>query len=134
MIIYIDENLPQVFAQGFNLLQQGAGTGIEVKSIIDDFGRGASDEDWMAGLDRSRSCVITKDLNINKRPHQRRLCQSYHMGIFFIKGPRGKGLTYWQTLRLLVSHWEEIINYSTHTPMPFGFEIGHVAKNVKQIF
>lgn len=53
MIIYIDENLPRVLAQGFNILQKPEnirlklGDPIDVKSILDEFGSGAQDETWI---------------------------------------------------------------------------------------
>ncbi len=50
MIIYIDENIPHQLAQAFDLLQKALNvrnqTSIHVRSIAEDFGRGAKDEDW----------------------------------------------------------------------------------------
>lgn len=53
MIIYIDENMPAVLAEGFNLLQAPENLRyklkdpVEVKSIKNEFGAGAKDEDWI---------------------------------------------------------------------------------------
>lgn len=72
MIIYIDENLAPVLAEGFNILQRPENLRlkiqdpIEVRSIKKVFGAGALDEDWIPVAGQEGACVITQDYNITE--------------------------------------------------------------------
>ena len=73
MIIYLDENMPRHLAEGFHILQYPEGLKtqkpIEVRYIPTAFGRGAKDEEWIPMAGEEKACVITQDLNINRRKH-----------------------------------------------------------------
>jgi hypothetical protein len=47
-------------------LQLAGATNSPVHSIIDEFGKGAPDEEWIPGIASEHGCVITQDLNINR--------------------------------------------------------------------
>ncbi len=70
MIIYIDENMSPYLAKGFNILQIPENKklleAVEVRSIKEDFGMGAQDEEWIPVAGERSSCVITQDCNINR--------------------------------------------------------------------
>jgi hypothetical protein len=129
MIIYIDENMPTVLAEGFHLLQAPENLRlklkdpIEVKSIKKEFGVGAKDEDWIAQAGQQGACVITQDYNINRIKHQRALCEKYKLGMFYFRPPSKGGFTYWHMLELLVKHWPEIINKASRQQRPFSYKI-----------
>ena len=83
MIIYIDENMSPYLAKGFNILQTPLNLklkeNIDVRSVKQDFGQGANDEDWIPEAGSKGSCIITQDYNIKRIKHQRVLCEKYHI-------------------------------------------------------
>lgn len=126
MIIYVDENLAPVLSKGFNLLQKPLNFGlkepIEVKSIKEIFGKGALDEDWIPKLQKGKDCVITQDYNINRIREQRQLCEQYEIGMFYFRPPSKNGFTYWDMLKMMVKHWQEIIKIASKEKRPFSYK------------
>lgn len=129
MIIYIDENMPKMLAEGFHILQEPENfrlklkDKIEVKSIANEFGRGALDEEWLPKAGKQNSCIITQDFNINRIRHQRALCEKYNLGMFYFRPPSKNGFSYWQMVQLLTKHWPEIIRTVSKKRRPFSFKI-----------
>jgi hypothetical protein len=129
MIIYIDENMAPILAHGFNLLQSPLNNKfkledpIEVKSIKEVFGEGAQDEDWIPIAGGERACIITQDYNIQRIRHQRDLCEKHGLGMFYFRPPSKTGFTYWEMVKLLVNHWEEIIKTASKKSRPFSYKI-----------
>lgn len=128
MIIYFDENIPKHLADGFQILQKPEGFRngfpIEVRYIPTYFGRGAKDEDWIPEIGKQKACVITRDLNINRRKHEVALYSENKVGIFFIKGVSKKaGLSVWQTVEILAKHWGEIAKAVHEDKKPFAYEV-----------
>jgi len=120
MIIYIDENMSPFLARGFNILQEPLNLKLKepivVRSIKDEFGMGAKDEDWIPLAGEQRACVITQDYNINRIRHQRELCKQYNLGMFYL-------FTYMDMLKLMVKHWEEISKKATREKRPFSYKV-----------
>ena len=129
MIIYIDENMPAVLAEGFDLLQGPENVRwqlkkpIRVKSIKRVFGQGAKDEEWIPSIGNEGGCIITQDYNINRIKHQRVLCEQYKLGMIYFRPPSKNGFTYWEMLQLLVKHWQQIIKIATKEKRPFAYRI-----------
>jgi uncharacterized protein YacL len=75
MIIYIDENMSPFLAKGFNILQEPLNLKlrepIDVRSIKQDFGSGALDEEWIPLAGQKGSCIITQDYNLKRIKHQK---------------------------------------------------------------
>lgn len=117
MTIYVDENMSPFLARGFNILQQPENVKltepVEVRSIKDEFGQGAIDEDWIPLAGKSNACVLTQDYNIYRIEHQRELCEKYGLGMFYFRPPSKTGFLYWDLLRLMVKHWPSIARIST---------------------
>lgn len=127
MIIYIDENIPPNFAKGFDLLQ-GPITSrnslpIEVKSIVEEFGKGAKDEDWIRLAGKEDSCILTQDFNIRRIQFQRELCEENKLGMFYLRAPSKNGFRYWEMVAKLVKHWEEVISICQNEERPFAYRI-----------
>jgi hypothetical protein len=119
MIIYVDENMPHIMAEGFNHLKDP----IEVRSIKKEFGEGALDEEWIPQAGNQGACIITQDYNINRIRHQRALCEEYGLGMFYFRPPSKGGFSYWDMLELLVKHWPEIIKVASKNKRPFSYRI-----------
>lgn len=129
MIIYLDENLPRHLAEGFHTLQfpEGFKTGhrIEVKYIPTAFGAGAKDVDWIPEIGKEKACVITQDLNINRRKHELELFSKHKIGMFFLRGPSKKqGLSIWQMVEALAKNWPEIAEKAHKDKKPFAYTFG----------
>ncbi len=131
MKIYFDENLSPYLAQGIHNLEKPNNQGIEVLSIKDKFGRGAKDEDWLPEIGKEGGIIITEDFNIFKRPNQKTLINEFGIGVFFLKYKNKKGHLYWETVLLLIKHWQEITKISLNTTKPFAFEI--TERRIKQL-
>ncbi len=127
MIIYLDENLPRQLAEAFDILQQGLNlsnrTRLEVKSVSGVFGRGAKDEDWIPEAGSQGACVITQDYNIKRIKHQRELCEQFDLGMIYLRSPSKSGFKYWDLVKLLTKHWEEITKAAARQPRPFAYKI-----------
>lgn len=127
MIIYIDENMSPYLARGFDILQYPLNLKskeqIYVRSIKDDFGQGAQDEEWIPLAGEKGACIITQDYNIKRIRHQHRLCQEYKLGMIYFKPPSKNGFSYWDTLVLLVKLWHTIKKISITEERPFAYSV-----------
>lgn len=136
MIIYVDENMPRHLAEGFHILQlpEGLklGVEVEVKYIPTAFGKGVKDDDWIPTIGKQEGCVITQDIHINRRKHEMQLYREYGLGVFFLRGTsRKKGMSVWQMVEALASHWPDVVQASINEKRPFGFEIKSKGKMKK---
>ena len=127
MIIYLDENLPKHLAQGFHILQHPEGLKsnfiIEVRYIPTEFNIGVKDSEWIPQI--GNSCVITQDININRRKHELELYRKYKIGMFFLRGPsKKKGLNVWQMVEALAKNWPEISRIAFEEKKPFAYTFG----------
>ncbi len=127
MIIFIDENLPPHLARGLNILQKPENVklnkNIEVKSIVDVFGRGSLDEEWIPLAGTSEACILTQDYNLRRIRHQKELCDKFKLGMFYLRPPSKKGYTYWQIIGVLHKYWPEICKIALSQKRPFAYEI-----------
>src|SRR5688572_14859292 len=111
MTLYIDENLPPVLVDAFNLLQQKLllskkyNFDLAIKSIKKEFGRGALDEDRIPEAGKNRAFVLTQDYNIQRIKHQKELCEKHKLGMFYFRPPSKSGFDYWEIVKLMVKHW-----------------------------
>ena len=69
MRIYFDENFSPSLVAGMQKIQDGRKSEeFSVHSVKDEFGKGASDEEWIPKIASEHGCVITQDLNIDTSP------------------------------------------------------------------
>jgi len=123
MKIYIDENMPPQLAEGLSVLEKPNNEGIEVYSILKEYGRGVSDEEWIPQVGRINGIVITQDHKMQRIKTQYHLLKSYKLGIFYLIPPGKKGYTYWEMVEKIVLNWLEIKNLVRKTKPPFAFRI-----------
>ena len=109
MRIYFDENFPLKFIEGLQVIQNGKkDDNIEVCSIQSEFGQGVHDEDWIPQVASKHGVAITHDKNIHRIRAQRDLYESNKIGLFFMIPPKKTGLSYWDSVRLIIHCWPEI--------------------------
>ena len=53
---------------------------------------------------------------------QYQLCKNYNLGVFFLKPTKGRD-RHWESVKMLINNWEEIINLIIKDRLPFGYEI-----------
>ena len=120
--IYLDENLSEYVADALNFLNKGYFKDVQVYSTKIKLGKGQPDELIIPTIGKSSGIMITKDLNINRTRLQYQLCEQYHLGIFFLKMPKGMD-KHWEIVKLLINSWEEILGKIIQEKKPFGYEI-----------
>jgi hypothetical protein len=125
MIVYIDENMPPQLARGLNILQQPLNlkekVTIEVKSIKDEFGQGAQDEDWIPKAGKENAIIITQDYRIQRDKNQNALYQEHGLGIFFFKPPSNSGFNYWEMVEQVIKRWETVKKLASKEERPFAY-------------
>lgn len=125
MKVYIDENIAPQIAPGLHHLQEPLNNKekhcCEIISIKDHFGEGTKDEEWIPIAGREGAIVITQDLRINSNQQQKQLYLEHGLGIFFFKPPSKTGYLYWDLVKQVINHWEEIKHLSTKTKRPFAY-------------
>lgn len=127
MIIFLDENLPPHLAKGFQELQKveslKTGIPIEVKTIKEHFGKGCKDIDWISQVGEMKACVITQDININRRKHENELYHKHKVGMFYMRGKSKKAkMSVWEMVETLAKHWDELVHISVKDKKPFSYE------------
>ncbi|MGB3546568.1 MAG: hypothetical protein WBA17_06315 [Saprospiraceae bacterium] len=115
-------------ARGFNELQQpeniDLSEAIEIKALIDHFGRGVADEDWIPEVGKLGACFLTKDVQIRRKRVQFELCKKYQAGAFFLKvGSKKQSARHWEQVKFLVKQWPKMMKLALETERPFAFEI-----------
>jgi hypothetical protein len=128
MRIYFDENFSHRIASGMREFQSARPSeGVMIVWCPDEFGAGASDEDWIPKVASKHGIVLTQDQNIHRTRAQWELCQQNKLGVFFFKPPR-VGWDHWVIVREVVNRWEEIKRIASIRKRPFGFVVEHRKK------
>ena len=135
MKFYFDENIPKHIGHALRILQEPMRTSedVEVINIIDEFGPGTADEDWIPEIAKSDSVVITQDLNIQLTRHQRMLYQDHGLGVVFLKPPSKRGFGYWMTVKKIIDAWEDIKIVSRKVKKPFAYVIRPRSKKLEPL-
>ena len=120
--IYLDENLSEYVADALNSLNKGYFREINVYSTKTKFGKGVPDEEIIPAIGKVKGILITKDTNIHRTRMQYQLCESYKLGVFFLKPSKGMD-KHWEIVKMLLQNWEEIIRIIQKERLPFGYEI-----------
>ena len=121
MKFYFDENFSPRIARGLNVLEKDKN--IEVVNIIDEFGRGAADEEWIPVVGDEEKFVITQDYNLHRIRQQRELYIQYKLGIFIFRPPAKRGFLYWDWVEFIIKKGEQVKQKAIHSSKPFGFMI-----------
>jgi len=124
MKVFFDENFSPHLAKGFAAFQEGRKEeGIEVRHVIEVFGRGAPDEQWIPGVAQMHGAIITKDFNIHRTRQLAGLCQQHKAGIFFFRPPKKKGYDYWNTIEWVLRTWKSLKDCAHNTEPPYEYEV-----------
>ena len=122
MNIYLDENLSEHVADALNSLNKGYFEDINVHSTKKVFGKGVSDEKLIPKIGVQNGFLITRDFQIHKTQLQYDLLKKSGVGAFFIRLPKGMN-KHWELVKLLVNHWEAVVETIKSGRKPFAYRI-----------
>ena len=88
-----DANLSPCLARGLEAF------GEDASHLMDFFGEGVEDVEWLEWAGRNGICVITRDLKVVKRPIELEALKIHGVGAFFLGG---KKITQWQMIQQIV--------------------------------
>lgn len=77
--------------------------------------------------------MITQDYNINRRRHQRELCEQHNLGMIYFRPPSKSPFGYWDLVKLVVKHWEAIVKKVVKEPRPFAFKVMSRGSGLEEI-
>src|SRR4030067_2179966 len=122
MKIVFDENFSIYLARGISDLQCGInGEYIEVSHVVDKFGKGKKDEEWIPEVAKEKGIIITQDTKIARMRSLWEMCKSSDLGIFFIKIPRS--YKYWDLVQLIIKKWSSIKDRIKVNRKPFAYTV-----------
>ncbi len=122
MLIYFDENLSPHLAAGMHHLSQGHLKGARIVSSTTDPGRGVPDEELLKHIAATGGILFTKDINIHRDRMVAQECKKLGLGLFFLKLPQNEG-KYWDIVRAVIKHWEEIVKIVSTKKAPYAYEV-----------
>lgn len=112
-----DAHIPPGLADALNAL------GEPVEHVNRVFPPGTADETWIRYAGDRDLCIVTRDRNITRRPHERIALHDAKVGAFFLlSGKRSPRVC--QIVQTMIRHWPELKRLAGSEPRPFQFEIG----------
>ncbi|MCX6874455.1 MAG: hypothetical protein NTW21_11720 [Verrucomicrobia bacterium] len=133
MRIYFDENFSHRIASGMREFQSARlSEEVTIVWCPDEFGLGATDEEWIPKVASKHGVVLTQDQNIQRTRAQWELCQQHKLGVFFFRAPKA-GWNHWAIMREVVNRWEEIKRIAAHKKRPFGLVVEHRKKQLSRL-
>ncbi|MDP0500943.1 MAG: hypothetical protein Q7P63_12685 [Verrucomicrobiota bacterium JB022] len=106
MKFFLDNNLPPRLAKALNELLLPNDSAQHLK---DTFSASATDIEWLTQLDRTYCWVIiTGDLHIQRRPHERLALQEAGHSVIFL-GKSWARLDFWATASRLIHYMPEVL-------------------------
>ena len=132
MRIYFDENFSPHLVAGMQAFQNHRRQDDTiVLSMVEEFGRGAPDEEWIPAVAKVHGVALTQDTNIHRTRAQWELCKVNKVGVFFFKPPKD-GWSYWRLIQLVVRLWPEVTRLASETKRPFGFSVDARSFKIKK--
>jgi len=133
MKFYIDENIAPQIGRALSILQKPLPEKVEVLTIRDEYGKGASDEEWIPEVGKENGIVITQDLNIQRIKQQRDLYRKYKLGVVFLKPPSKNGFSYWDMVTKIIESWPFIKKIAKKEKKPFAYVIRSRSKRLEPL-
>lgn len=134
MNFFFDENITPQIARALAILQEPLQhEQIKVFNIRDEFGRGATDEEWIPEVGKQEGVVITQDLNIHRTRQQRELYRQFKIGVVFFKPPKKIGYGYWTMIEKIIEAWPDIKKTARREKKPFSYVIRPRSKRLEEL-
>jgi hypothetical protein len=107
-----DNNLPPSIPRALDALGELA----RHVRFVEELGEHAADAEWLEFAGKQGWCVISQDLAILKRVHERAAIARHQVGTFFL-APAITGRC--DIIQTLIRHWPAIKTAAHDTPRPF---------------
>lgn len=112
-----DAHMPPGLVEALTVLGEPAE---HVNSI---FAPATPDETWIRYAGERGWCIITRDTNITRKPHEAAALRGAGVGAFFLlPGKRSPNLC--MVIKTVIRHWPEIKRVARSEDRPFQFQIG----------
>jgi len=123
--VYFDENFPENLFLGLKHLNLSyhESKDFEFNYIPKEFYKSCPDEEWIPTVGENFGIVFTYDFNINKTRQLYQLSQETKTSFVFLRPTIKGAMNYWETIKILIKHWEEIIKQFKRLEKPFTLRI-----------
>ena len=111
-----DAHLPPGLVEALTVLGEPA------EHVNGIFAPGTPDETWIRYAGERDWCIVTRDVNITRKPHEAAALREAGVGIFFLPGKRSPNLCL--VIQTVIRHWPEIKRVARSERRPFQFQVG----------
>jgi hypothetical protein len=112
-----DAHLPPGLVDALNAL------GEPVEHVNKLFPPATADETWIRYAGERDLCIISRDMNITRRPHEQVALREASVGAFFLL-PGKRSPRVCQIVQAVIRHWPELKRIARSERRPFQFQIG----------
>jgi PIN like domain len=112
-----DANLPQGLAEALRAVGEAA------EHVNEIFAPATPDETWIRYAGERGWCIVSRDVNITRKPQELAALKESNVGAFFLL-PGKRSPQRCQIVQTVVRHWPEMKRLATSERRPFQFQIG----------
>ena len=120
----VDENLGRRIPTGMR------GFGESVRFLVDEFGLGVADVDWLPQVGKRGWIVITRDQQMLHQPAERQAILDNDVGVFWLDGGR---LPRCQLIQQLVRSWPQIKETAKRLSGAFWYRVSPTGSTIRQV-
>lgn len=118
-----DAHLPPGLVEALTVLGESA------EHVNAVFPPATPDERWIRYAGERGLCIVSRDVNITRRPHELAALRDFEVGAFFLlPGKRSPRLC--EVIQTVIRHWPELKRLARTEPRPFQYQIG--ARSVRR--
>jgi PIN like domain len=81
------------------------------------------DETWIRYAGEREMCMVSRDMNITRRPHEQTALREAAVGAFFLL-PGKRSPKVCQIIQAVIRHWPELKRLAGSERRPFQFQVG----------
>jgi hypothetical protein len=81
------------------------------------------DETWIRYAGEREMCIVSRDMNITRRPHEQKALREAAVGAFFLL-PGKRSPRVCQIVQTVIRHWPELKRLAGSERRPFQFQVG----------
>lgn len=119
-----DAHMPPGLVDGLEALGEPA------EHVAKIFAPATPDETWIRHAGERGWCIITRDVNITRKPHEAAALRDAGVGAFFLL-PGKRSPRVCEIVQTIIKHWPEIKRLARTERRPFQFQVG--ARTVRRL-
>ena len=121
-----DANLPSRIPESLRIL------GEQAHHVHDIFAPGTPDETWINYAGARGWCIVSRDTNITRKPHERAALVAHSVGAFFLL-PGGRSPTFWRMVETVIRHWSQMKRIAATEDRPFLKRSSRRASRISEV-